>query len=609
MRPLLALLDATSQDDFELRYTTRVALRNQVRDGDPQIFSQLESLKLTDAELVALLDITPAVATAQCAEFEIRHLDAISHDTAAAVKLLKHATKFASSATVTDEAVSQIRKLMPDELEEQLQLFQTIQQTAEERGQPITPGVRDWGQYLVTEALRETSAEGWSFHPAPNNPSPSPNPWQIQHRASADGNADALFWSSNSIGETLTGVVRSPNFVIPAKLTFFLAGHDGYPNGNGLPRSLMRLRSTDGSRVLAETLPPRNDTAQKVTWDLTRFVGQTGYIEGVDGDPDRAYAWLAFGRFDPPVVTLPKRMLTASSLVSAIDIARTLKLKQTSDSLNEMISTPGHDAPTRVAAALALASFGSDAGLKLLGDTLTDSNTPDPLSQTIVSALSQVDSDSARQTLASCMATTPSKVQSSIARALVKTTQGAQVLLATIEAGHAPARLLQERAITDALTATDLPDVQKRIDAATKNLPKLSTEVQKIIDDRRAEFTIAQNQKAVSIGRGAKIFATNCTACHQLDGQGRQIGPQLNGIGTRGADRVIEDVLDPSRNVDPAFRYTTLVLKNGDVVTGLFRREDPPGVLVFVDATAKEVSVPKDKIQRRIDSNASLMPL
>ncbi len=608
IRPLLAVLDSTPAEDFELRYATRVALRNQLRDGDPQIFAQIDSLKLDDPEFVKLLDITPSVPNAGAAEFEIRHLDAISHDEATSLKVLKHATKFAATVGITDAAVAQIRKLMPDDLDQQLQLFLTMQQATEQRGQPLGDGVRDWGLALATQTLHATSSDGWTFHPLANAASPSPNPWQVQHRASVDGNADALFWSSVCGGETLTGVIRSPDFVIPDKLTFFIAGHNGNPTSNALPRNVLRLRSAQGNRVLAETLPPRNDRAQPVTWDLHAVAGQSGYLEGVDGDTNRSFAWLAFGRLDPPVVSVPKGMLSNESLVRAADVTRILHLDQLSDDLTRLMSDPVLDPPARTSVALALASFGSEAALKSLGQTLLDPATPDPLSQQIVSELSQVDSDAARAALAGAMATTPAKVQSNIARALVKTSHGSETLLATIEAGHAPARLLQEREIVDALGAADIPDVQKRIASLTKGLPAISAQVQQIIDQRRAAFAAASGQHAVSINRGAQVFAATCTACHQLDGQGRQIGPQLNGIGTRGADRLIEDVLDPSRNVDPAFRYTTLVLKNGDVVTGLFRREDPPGVLIFVDATAKEVPVPKDKIQRRIESGASLMP-
>ena len=51
------------------------------------------------------------------------------------------------------------------------------------------------------------------------------------------------------------------------------------------------------------------------------------------------------------------------------------------------------------------------------------------------------------------------------------------------------------------------------------------------------------------------------------DGSGGLVGPQLDGIGNRGLERLVEDVLDPNRNVDRAFRTHLLTLKNGDVIT------------------------------------------
>ena len=95
--------------------------------------------------------------------------------------------------------------------------------------------------------------------------------------------------------------------------------------------------------------------------------------------------------------------------------------------------------------------------------------------------------------------------------------------------------------------------------------------------------------------------------CHSIDGQGATIGPQLDGAGNRGAERLIEDILDPSRNVDPAFRVTLLTLKNGEVESGLIRREEGETVVV-ADVTGKERSIPKSEIASRRESTLSLMP-
>ena len=68
-----------------------------------------------------------------------------------------------------------------------------------------------------------------------------------------------------------------------------------------------------------------------------------------------------------------------------------------------------------------------------------------------------------------------------------------------------------------------------------------------------------------------------------------------------------EDILDPNRNVDRAFRSSLLTLKDGDVVSGLFRREEGE-LLVLADGTGKEITVPKAQVTERRESEVSLMP-
>jgi putative heme-binding domain-containing protein len=103
------------------------------------------------------------------------------------------------------------------------------------------------------------------------------------------------------------------------------------------------------------------------------------------------------------------------------------------------------------------------------------------------------------------------------------------------------------------------------------------------------------------------VFEKHCGICHQLGGQGAKVGPQLDGIGSRGLDRLMEDVLDPNRNVDQSFRVTTLGLKNGQVVSGLLLREEGE-VLIVADAQGKENRVPKSSVDERSISPMSPMP-
>ena len=103
------------------------------------------------------------------------------------------------------------------------------------------------------------------------------------------------------------------------------------------------------------------------------------------------------------------------------------------------------------------------------------------------------------------------------------------------------------------------------------------------------------------------MFEKHCGNCHQVGGKGAKVGPQLDGIGLRGLDRLLEDTLDPNRNVDEAFRTTKLVLLSGKAVEGLFLREEG-AVFVLADEKGKDVRVPKKDVDERGASPLSPMP-
>ena len=106
---------------------------------------------------------------------------------------------------------------------------------------------------------------------------------------------------------------------------------------------------------------------------------------------------------------------------------------------------------------------------------------------------------------------------------------------------------------------------------------------------------------------GRAIFKKVCAACHKVGGEGTKIGPELDGVGLRGLDRLLEDVLDPNRNVDQAFRSTIVATDEGVSVTGLALREEG-NVLILADNQGKEVRVPLGEIAEREVSPLSPMP-
>ncbi|MFT5467216.1 MAG: putative heme-binding domain-containing protein [Verrucomicrobiales bacterium] len=124
-----------------------------------------------------------------------------------------------------------------------------------------------------------------------------------------------------------------------------------------------------------------------------------------------------------------------------------------------------------------------------------------------------------------------------------------------------------------------------------------------IITARLASFDPAKTD----IARGAALFKAHCAVCHQVEGEGGLIGPQLDGIGNRGAERLAEDILDPNRNIDAHFYLTTLTLKDGSTTAG-FVQAEPGEVVELLDPTGQARRLPKSQIEKRETAPISLMP-
>jgi putative heme-binding domain-containing protein len=239
----------------------------------------------------------------------------------------------------------------------------------------------------------------------------------------------------------------------------------------------------------------------------------------------------------------------------------------------------------------------------VVGDVLADAAAPMTMRDEAANLLGNLDLVEAKTVLLGNLASAPERLQSAIAQALVRRRDGAEALLQAIAAGKASARLLQQRPVTISLESSGLPQVAERITTLLKGLPKADEKLAALYSSRRDGF---QNAKA-DPELGAKVFEKSCGICHQIGGKGAKVGPQLDGIGSRGLDRLMEDVLDPNRNVDQSFRVTTLALKNGQVVSGLLMREEGE-VLIVADSQGKDVRVPNSSVDDRSTSPMSPMP-
>jgi putative heme-binding domain-containing protein len=71
---------------------------------------------------------------------------------------------------------------------------------------------------------------------------------------------------------------------------------------------------------------------------------------------------------------------------------------------------------------------------------------------------------------------------------------------------------------------------------------------------------------------------------------------------------VVEDILDPGRNVDPLFRMASVTLRDGEVRSGFNPRRDAAGVTLADAATGRDFRIANDELARFEPSAASAMP-
>jgi putative heme-binding domain-containing protein len=239
----------------------------------------------------------------------------------------------------------------------------------------------------------------------------------------------------------------------------------------------------------------------------------------------------------------------------------------------------------------------------VLGGLLADGAAPAGLREAAANLLAQANQLETREQLLRTLTAAPAQLQHTIAAGLAGSREGAEALLQAVTAGKASARLLQEPAVAVRLEQARVANLKERVARLTVGLPKVEQRVQELLQHRREGYSKASPDAAL----GKQVFAKHCAACHQIGGEGARIGPQLDGIGVRGLDRLLEDVLDPNRNVDQAFRLTTLELKSGKVISGLLL-DEKGAVLVLADAQGKEVRVSRDQVAERTTSQMSPMP-
>ncbi|NBV22793.1 MAG: cytochrome C precursor [Proteobacteria bacterium] len=116
-----------------------------------------------------------------------------------------------------------------------------------------------------------------------------------------------------------------------------------------------------------------------------------------------------------------------------------------------------------------------------------------------------------------------------------------------------------------------------------------------------------------NFARGQQLFTSlACAQCHQLGKEGVVFGPNLGDVVKKykgDAKAVLQEILEPSKNIEEKYRSVTLDLGDENQPTGLILAEDKDSVTIQTGPTAAQVQkVAKSTIKGRKASALSVMP-
>lgn len=125
---------------------------------------------------------------------------------------------------------------------------------------------------------------------------------------------------------------------------------------------------------------------------------------------------------------------------------------------------------------------------------------------------------------------------------------------------------------------------------------------------------LAKVEKGGDAEAGWRVFfrqgASRCANCHRFEGGGANVGPDLTGLVTRSSRRrVLQSLLEPSRDVAPQYVPSMIQTSDGRVHTGLWQGyDDVRNVELFLAADGRRFEIDPAAIEIRQTSNVSIMP-
>jgi len=182
------------------------------------------------------------------------------------------------------------------------------------------------------------------------------------------------------------------------------------------------------------------------------------------------------------------------------------------------------------------------------------------------------------------------------------------------------AKLVAERFLAKKLPRELLPQVSDALRKHTAKSPELTNLLNDVM---KGGLLIALNKEEIerveklvktkgSPQRGKTLYLNSktlaCIKCHRLEGVGGSVGPDLTRLwDTHSVEKIMESIIDPSKEIKEGFHTYVATTKKGQVFTGLKITQNADEV-VLRDANAQDIRIAAKDLEELTMSKQSLMP-
>ncbi len=296
----------------------------------------------------------------------------------------------------------------------------------------------------------------------------------------------------------------------------------------------------------------------------------------------------------------------AAVRLSAIKAAGDTRLAKASPRLAELLKDARRSAEERLALATALAAVPDRSAAPLLRSLTADHNEPAALRGQALRALNAADPKAGQDEAAARLRAGDAGVQKQALAVLAERPEGAALAGRLFLEKKLPREALPQ--VADALRthAAGRPELGKLLTEVMKGGLLVSLEPAEIERVRKLVASRGSARRGRALYLNSKALA--CVTCHRLEGVGGQVGPDLTRVWeTHSLEKLIEALLDPSKEIKEGYQSYVATTADGRVFTGLKVTQNAAEV-VLRDATGKDVRIAARDLDTLTASRKSLMP-